>query len=51
MTPEIELRVQAFRRALELAAGERASEPVPFAWHKELGHFRSVAVNWRVRLL
>ncbi|HGV9288046.1 TPA: hypothetical protein ACNOHR_005066 [Enterobacter hormaechei] len=39
MTPEIELRVQAFRRALELAAGERASEPVPFAWHKELGAF------------
>ncbi|WCE16194.1 hypothetical protein [Enterobacter ludwigii] len=39
MTPEIKQRIQAFRRALELAAGERASEPVPLAWHKELGSF------------
>lgn len=31
--------MKAFRRALELAAGERSGEPVPSVWHKELGSF------------
>lgn len=39
MRAEIEARVKAFRRALELAAGDRAGEPVPSIWHKELGSF------------
>ena len=39
MTPETEARVQAFRRALELAAGERSGEPVPSAWHNCLKDF------------
>ncbi|WOI84499.1 MULTISPECIES: hypothetical protein [Enterobacteriaceae] len=39
MTPEINLRIQAFRRALELAAGERSGEPVPSVWRDVLKDF------------
>lgn len=39
MTPETKRRIQAFRQALELAAGERASEPVPSIWRDCLKAF------------
>lgn len=41
MTPETKRRIQAFRQALELAAGERSSEPVPYIWRDCLKAFPS----------
>jgi len=37
MRADTRARVKAFRRALELAAGERADEPVPSIWRDLLG--------------
>jgi hypothetical protein len=39
MRAEIEARVKAFRKALELAAGERAGESVPSLWRDDLKLF------------
>lgn len=39
MSPETRARVKAFRQALELAAGERATEPVPALWRDDLKWF------------
>ncbi|MNB66340.1 hypothetical protein D3C81_169150 [compost metagenome] len=39
MNAENALRVKAFRQALELAAGERATEPVPALWRDDLKWF------------
>ncbi|WP_249420889.1 hypothetical protein [Enterobacter sp. RHBSTW-01064] len=39
MNADTRARVEAFRRALELAAGERSGEPVPFVWRDFLRAF------------
>ncbi|QHM75175.1 hypothetical protein C7M52_01124 [Mixta theicola] len=39
MRAETEARVKAFRRAPELAAGERSGEPVPPVWRDLLTDF------------
>jgi len=39
MRAEIQARVRAFRQALELAAGERAGEPIPYRWRAYLADF------------
>ncbi len=39
MNAETWARVKAFRRALELAAGERSGEPVPSLWRDWLKPF------------
>ena len=39
MREDTEARVKAFRRALELAAGERSEEPVPSVWRDVLKDF------------
>ncbi|WP_323839649.1 hypothetical protein [Photorhabdus africana] len=39
MNAETRARVKAFRRALELAAGERSGEPVPSLWRDWLKSF------------
>lgn len=39
MNADTRARVEAFRRALELAAGERSAEPVPFVWRDFLRAF------------
>ncbi|ECF2367421.1 hypothetical protein E1890_22750 [Salmonella enterica subsp. enterica serovar Mountpleasant] len=39
MNADTRARVEAFRRALELAAYERSGEPVPFVWRDFLRAF------------
>ncbi|RYM54947.1 hypothetical protein [Serratia proteamaculans] len=39
MRAETEVRVEAFRRALKLAADERSGEPVPHRWRNDLKAF------------
>ncbi|MGM8330287.1 hypothetical protein ACS6F2_20795 [Enterobacter hormaechei subsp. xiangfangensis] len=39
MNADTRARVEAFRRELELAAGERSGEPVPFVWRDFLRAF------------
>ncbi|HHU6416510.1 TPA: hypothetical protein ACUI59_004754 [Klebsiella pneumoniae] len=42
MNADTRARVEAFRRALELAAGERASEPVAALWRDDLKSIREI---------
>ncbi|MCQ4034004.1 hypothetical protein FK513_30325, partial [Klebsiella pneumoniae] len=50
MNAETWARVKAFRRALELAAGERSGEPVPSLWRDWLKPFPVLVADVPARL-